>query len=110
MIDRDHGLSVGRQARMLGISRASIHALPRPTSDADLALMRRTCGLPLEDPFAGSRMLAGLLQAEGHKGGRLHVSTLVRTMAIEAIHRRPSTSKPAPGHKVHPDPARGTWR
>jgi putative transposase len=102
MIDRDHGLSVSRQARVLGISRGSIYYLPRPTSAADLALMRRIDELRLEYPFAGSRMLRGLLKAEGHKVGRLHVSTLMKTMAIEAIYRRPNTSKPAPGHKVYP--------
>jgi len=41
MIDREHSLSVGRQAKALGISRGSVYYLPRPTSDADLALMRR---------------------------------------------------------------------
>ena len=102
MIDRKHGLSIGRQAKVLGISRASIYYLPRPTSDTDLALTRRIDELHLEHPFAGSRMLKGLLQAEGHKVGRLRVSTLMKTMAIEALYRRPNTSKPAPGHKVYP--------
>jgi putative transposase len=102
MIDRDHGLSVSRQAKVLGISRSSVYYLPRPTSDADLALMRRIDELHLEYPFAGSRMLKGLLQAEGHEVGRLHVSTLMKRMAIEALYRRPNTSKPAPGHKVYP--------
>ena len=55
MIDRDHGLSVSRQAKVLG-SRGSGYYLPRPTSDADLALMRRIDELHLEYPFAGSRM------------------------------------------------------
>ena len=41
MIDREHELGVGRQAKALGISRGSVYYLPRPTSDADLALMRR---------------------------------------------------------------------
>ena len=53
MIDRDHGLSLGRQAKALGISRGSVYYLPRPTSDADLALMRRIDELHLEYPFAG---------------------------------------------------------
>ena len=110
MIDRDHGLSVSRQAKALGISRGSVYYLPRPASDADLALMRRIDELHLEYPFAGSRMLKGLLQAEGHQVGRLHVSTLMKKMAIEALYRRPNTSKPAPGHKIYPYPARGTWR
>ena len=33
---------------------------------------------------------------------RLHVATLMKRMRIEAIYRRPNTSKPAPGHKVYP--------
>jgi putative transposase len=102
MIDRDHRLSLGRQARALGISRGSVYTLPRPTPDADLALMRRIDELHLEYPFAGSRMLKGLLKAEGHQAGRLHVSTLMKKMAIEALYRRPNTSKPAPGHTVYP--------
>ncbi len=102
MIDRDHGLSLGRQATALGISRSGVYYLPRSTSDADLALMRRIDELHLEYPFAGSRMLKGLLKAEGHEVGRLHVSTLMKKMAIEALYRRPNTSKPAPGHTVYP--------
>ena len=41
MIDRSHKLSLARQAKALGISRGSVYHLPRPTSDADLSLMRR---------------------------------------------------------------------
>lgn len=102
MIDRDHGLSVSRQAKALGISRGSVYYLPRPASDADLALMRRIDELHLEYPFAGSRMLKGLLRAEGYQAGRLHVATLMKKMAIAALYRRPNTSKPAPGHKIYP--------
>jgi len=47
-------------------------------------------------------MLRDLLAAEGVKVGRLHVSTLMKKMAIEAIYRRLNTSKPAPGHKIYP--------
>ena len=102
MIDRDHGLSVSRQAKAIGISRGSIYYLPRPTPAADLALMRRMDELHLEYPFAGSRMLRGLLRQEGHDVGRLHVATLMKKLGIEAIYRRPNTSKPAPGHKIYP--------
>ena len=102
MIDRSHALPVTRQVRELGISRGSVYYLPRPTSAADLATMRRIDALHLDFPFAGSRMLRDLLAAEGIKVGRLHVSTLMKKMAIEAIYRRPNTSKPAPGHKIYP--------
>ncbi|WP_457355678.1 IS3 family transposase [Sphingomonas sp. UYP23] len=102
MIDRSHALPVTRQAQELGISRGSVYYLPRPTSAADLAIMRRIDALHMDFPFAGSRMLRDLLAAEGIKVGRLHVSTLMKKMAIEAIYRRPNTSKPAPGHKIYP--------
>jgi putative transposase len=102
MIDRKHKLSISRQAKTLAISRGSIYYLPRPVSMADLALMRRIDKLHLDYPFAGSRMLKGLLVGEGYKTGRLHVRTLMKRMGIEAIYRRPNTSKPASGHKIYP--------
>jgi putative transposase len=102
MIDRAHDLPIGKQAQALNISRGSVYYLPRAVSAADLALMRRIDELHLEFPFAGSRMLRGLLAAEGSKVGRRHVKTLMRRMGIEALYRRPRTTKPEPGHKVYP--------
>ena len=102
MIDRSHKLSIAKQAKALGISRGSIYYLPRPMSAADLAVMRRMDELHLDFPFAGSRMLRDLLHTEGVEIGRRHVATLMKRMGIEAIYRRPNTSKPAPGHKIYP--------
>ncbi|OAN63277.1 integrase [Sphingomonas sp. TDK1] len=102
MIDRHHNLPLSRQAKALGISRGSVYYLPRAVPAADLALMRRIDALHLEYPFAGSRMLQGLLNAEGHVAGRLHVATLMKRMGIEALYRRPRTSKRAPGHAIFP--------
>ena len=102
MIDREHELPISRQAQVLGISRGSVYYQPRAVAASDLALMRRIDELHLDYPFAGSRMLQGLLKAEGHSVGRLHVSTLMKRMGIEAIYRRPNTSKPEPGHKIFP--------
>ncbi|MCK1688299.1 IS3 family transposase [Bradyrhizobium sp. 145] len=107
MIDREHDLSITRQAEVLKISRGSVYYLPRPVSPDDLALMRRLDRLHLEFPFAGSRMLRGLLAAEGSKIGRRHVNTLMRRMGIEALYRRPRTTKPEPGHKIYPYLLRG---
>ena len=95
-------LLVAGQARELGISRGSVYYLPRPVPATDLVLMRRLDELHLEYPFAGSRMLRDLLAGEGIIVGRLHVATLMKRMAIEAIYRRPNTSKLAPGHKTYP--------
>ena len=102
MIDRHHGLSITKQAKALKISRGSVYYLPRPVSAADLVVMRRMDELHLELPFAGSRMLRDLLNAEGLVIGRRHVATLMKRMGVEAIYRRPNTSKPAPGHKIYP--------
>ena len=76
MIDREHELPVTRQAKMLCVSRSSVYYLPRAVPEADLAIMRRLDRLHLEFPFAGSRMLRGLLAAEGSKIGRRHVTDL----------------------------------
>lgn len=102
MIDRSHALPLARQAEALGISRGSVYYAPRPVSASDLALMRRMDELHLDYPFAGSRMLRDLLLAEGFTVGRLHVSTLMKRMGIEALYRKPNTSKPAPGHQIYP--------
>jgi putative transposase len=107
MIDRNHDLPIARQAKVLNISRGSVYYQPRPTSPEDLALMRRIDELHLEFPFAGSRMLRDFLDREGLAVGRRHVATLMKRMGIEAIYRRPNTSKPAPGHKIYPYLLRG---
>src|SRR5271154_5853224 len=107
MIDRAHDLPISKQAEVLNISRGSVYCLPRPVSAADLAIMRRLDRLHLEFPFAGSRMLRGPLVAAGGKIGRRHVKTLMRRMGIEALYRRPRTTKPEPGHKIYPYLLRG---
>ena len=107
MIDRTHELPIIRQAEVLNISRGSVYYLLRPVSETDLAIMRRLDRLHLESPFAGSRMLRGLLAAEGCQIGRRHVKTLMRRMGIEALYRRPRTTTPEPGHKIYPYLLRG---
>lgn len=102
MIDPTARLSVSRQAIVPGISRDSVCDKPRPVSDADLMLMHRIDKPHMEFPFAGSRMLQGLLDRERFKVGRLHVATRMKRMGIEAFFRRPNSSKPAPGHTVRP--------
>ena len=107
MIDRSHELPLTRQAQVLKLSRSSLYYRPEPVSPADLAIMRRMDELHLDYPFAGSRMLRDLLRGEGVQIGRAHVITLMKRMRIEAIYRRPNTSKPASGHKIHPYLLRG---
>ncbi len=102
MIDGSHALPIAKQAKALNISRGSVYYPPRPASAADLAIMRRMDELHLDFPFAGSRILRDLLNADGVEVGRRHIATLMKRMGIEAIYRKPNTSKPVAGHKIYP--------
>jgi putative transposase len=107
MIDRDHKLSVTKQARICGIARSTVYYPPRAVSPEDLSLMKQIDALHTEFPFAGSRMLRRLLAINGSKVGRRHVKTLMQRMGIEALYRKPRTTKPEPGHKIYPYLLRG---
>jgi putative transposase len=102
MIDREHALPIKRQAELLNISRGTVYYHPEPVSQADLQLMRRIDELHLEHPFAGARMLRDMLAHDGVHVGRRHVGTLMRRMGIEALYRKPNTSRKHPAHPVFP--------
>jgi putative transposase len=70
MIDKASKLAISRQTRMLGLSRSSVYYRPAPVAKSDLVPMRRIDELHLEHPFAGARMLRGMLRLEGKKAGR----------------------------------------
>jgi putative transposase len=107
MIDPERDLPIKRQAEALGMSRSSVYYQARPVSAEVLWLMRQIDELHLNYPFAGSRMLRDLLGHQGLEVGRRHLRTLMRRMGVEAIYRRPNTSKPTPGHRIYPYLLRG---
>lgn len=96
MIDGSHALSISHQAQLAGISRSSVYYLPKPVNLSVLMLMRRIDELHLEYPFMGARMLRDQLNREGYDVGRKHVGTLMKRMGIEALYRKPGTSKKHP--------------
>ena len=102
MINRGEKLSVTRQSALLGLNRSGVYYTPRPLSAEDLKLMRRIDELHLEHPFYGARRLSKQLQREGIEVGRLHVTSLMRRMGIEALYRRPRTSIPARDAFIYP--------
>jgi len=102
MIDPEHKLPVTRQAQLLDLSRSSVYYVPRLVSNKDLKLMRLMDEMHLEYPFAGSRMLRDMLWLKGFDVGRRHVRTLMQRMGIEALYRRPRTTKPGAGHQIYP--------
>ena len=102
MISREHKLSLTQQAKILQISRSSLYYQPQPVSERDLRLMNKIDKLHLEMPFAGARMLRDCLNLDSEKVGRKHVSTLMKKMGVEALYRKPNTSKRHPDHKIYP--------
>ena len=102
MIDREHPLSLVRQAKLLEISRGTVYYQPRPTSAADLALMRLIDQLHLEHPFMGARFLRRMLRLQGVHVGRRHLGTLMERMGIQALCPQPGTSKRNPQHRIYP--------
>jgi len=102
MIDRSHELPVIRQCQILSLARSSAYYRPRETCESDLVLMRRMDALHLEFPFAGSRMLRDMLRRDGIPVGRKHVATLMKKMGIEALYKKPNTSRKHPAHPIYP--------
>jgi len=103
MIDRTNNLPVSAQCKLLHLPRSTAYYQPEPVSEADLALMRCIDELHLEHPYAGSRMLRDFLRRESYpKIGRKRVKTLMNRIGIEAIYRKPNTSKKHPKHPVYP--------
>ena len=56
----------------------------------------------LKTPYYGSRRMTAWLRTQGHRVNRKRVQRLMRAMGLEAIYRKPNTSKPAPGHRTYP--------
>jgi len=107
MIDREHPLPITKQCHILQLSRSGICYTPRPASDTDRELMRLIDGIHLEMPHLGSRGMKSELKMRGYKAGRIHVRTLMRRMAIEALYRKPRLSRPHPDYKIYPYLLRG---
>ena len=47
-------------------------------------------------------MLRDMLRQDGFDVGRKHVATLMRRMGIEALYRKPRTTRRHPEHRVYP--------
>ena len=103
MIQPDHPkLSLSAQCRVLNISRSMLYYKPLPASEETLALMKAIDKLFTKYPFFGSRQIAAWLARDGIKAGRHRVRRLMRLMGLEAVYKRPKTSKPHPAHPIFP--------
>ena len=103
MVNRGHPrLSVVKQCRLLQLSRSAVYYRPTPTNPLDLDLMAGMDRQYLKTPFYGSRRMTAWLRTRGHQVNRKRVRRLMRAMGLEAIYRKPNTSKPAPEHRIYP--------
>jgi len=98
---------VVRQCELLDISRSSVYYNPVEASEYELGLMELIDRQYLQTPFYGSRKMTACLRRQGHQVNRKRVQRLMRRMGIEAIYRRPNTSRRDSGHKVYPYLLRG---
>jgi putative transposase len=107
LVDPQAELSVRRQCELLNLSRSSLYYEAVPTSQEELALMRRMDEIHLTYPFYGSRKLSHALRTEGHAVNRKRIQRLMRLMGLESIAPKPKTSEPHPEHPVYPYLLRG---
>lgn len=103
MIERAHpSLSVGKQCRLLSISRSSFYYAPQGETEMNQALMQVIDQQFLETPFYGVRQMTWHLQNAGHSVNQKRIRRLMRLMRLMPIYQKPNTRKPAKGHKTYP--------
>src|SRR3979411_2261499 len=95
------------QCRLLKVARSSLYYRPAPVSADDLAVMRRMDELHLAWPFYGSRRMTAGLRREGLPVTSRRSRGLMGVRPLEAIYKKPITSRKHPDHKVYPYLLRG---
>jgi putative transposase len=107
MIDRNHKLPVSHQCALLGLARSSAYYTPREVSPEDLALMRRMDEVTSRAPVRRRTHVARSAAPRGLPGRAQHIGTLMARMGIEALYRKPNTSRRQRGDEIHPYLLRG---
>ncbi|WP_353346657.1 IS3 family transposase [Litorivita sp. NS0012-18] len=103
MIQRDHpDLSISQQCKLVQLSRSAFYYTPVGIDADTLAMMKEIDRVFTRYPFFGSRQIAAYLRREGIVVGRHRVRRLMAKMGLEAIYKRPRTSRPHPQHPVYP--------
>jgi putative transposase len=100
-------LSVRRQCDLLGLSRGSWHYQSVGESEENLQLMRLLDEQYTSTPYYGVLRMTAWLQRQGYAVNDKRVRRLLRTMGLMAIYPSPTTSRPAPAHRIYPYLLRG---
>ena len=98
----DDGLPLSRKCALAGVSRGSLYYEPRPVDARTLALQLAVDKLYMEFPCYGTRRVMLHLRREGHAVGRDKARSLMAAVGWRTIHPGPRTTKPQPGHRIHP--------
>ena len=96
MVSKDVDLSLSRQCKVLNISRSGLYYTPVGMCGQALALMHQIDRVFTRFPFFGNRQIAAYLPRAGYRAGRHRVRRLMKIMGLEAIYKRPNTSKNIP--------------
>lgn len=103
MVEKDNSkLSIGKQCRLLAISRSSFYYQPKGETALNLMLMRQIDEQFLETPFFGVRQMTWYLRNDGHLVNEKRIRRLMRLMGLMPIYQKPNSSKAAKGHKTYP--------
>nr|WP_254682218.1 IS3 family transposase [Phaeobacter inhibens] len=100
-------LSIGKQCKLLSISRSSFYYDPKGESEMNLDLMRLIDKQFLETPFYGVRQMTWHLRNEDHLVNEKRIRRLMRLMGLMPVYQKPNTSKATKGHKIYPYLLRG---
>jgi putative transposase len=95
-------ISLLLQCKILKISRSSLYYTPVGFNAETLELMRQIDKSFIQHPFFGSRPIAAYLSRKGYHVGRHRVRRLMKVMGLEAIYKRPNTSKKHPKNRIYP--------
>jgi len=108
MIRRDHPtFSISQQCRLVKLIRSAFYYTPVGIDEPTLVLMKAIDRVFTRYPFFGSRQVTAYLRREGTIAGRHRVRRLMAKMGLEAVYKRPRTSRPHPQHPVYPYLLRG---
>jgi len=95
--------SVRKQCEMLGICRAGLFYKSADESKLNQEVRNKIDETYTKWPFYGSRRMAVVVSEElGVPVNRKRMQRHMRELGLAGISPGPSTSKPAPGHKIYP--------
>ena len=102
MINKMANISLLLQCKILKISRSSLYYTPVGFNAETLELMRQMDKSFTQYRFFGSRPIAAYFSRKGYHVGRHRVRRLMKVMGLEAIYKRPNTSKKHPENRIYP--------